>query len=93
MGTAWELIYVLWRATRTIGAGSPPSWIRRRWEGTTMSLTKVAMLGGAHRHLHLQNDGDRRGQDPSGSNISLEEEDDDYGYGTPTGAPSLTAMV
>ena len=58
-----------------------------------MSLTKAAMLGGAHRHLHLQNDGDRRGRDPSGLNTSLEEEDVDYGYGTPAGAPNLTATV
>ena len=49
--------------------------------------------GGARGRRHLQNDGDRRGRDPLGSNKSLEEEEDDDGYGTPAGAPDLTATV
>jgi len=42
---------------------------------------------------HFQNDGNRRGRDPFGSNTFLEEEDDDDGYGTPLGAPDSTATV
>jgi hypothetical protein len=59
-----------------------------------MSMAKAATQGGGtHRHHHLQNDGDRGGRDPLGSNTSLEEEDDDDGYGTPAGAPDLTTTV
>ena len=49
--------------------------------------------GGTRGRRHLQNDGDRRGRDPSGSNTSLEEEEDYDGYGTPAGAPDSTATV
>ena len=49
--------------------------------------------GGTRGRRHLQNDGDRRGRDPSGSNMSLEEEDDDDSYSTPAGAPDSTATV
>ena len=64
-----------------VGGGQRHRWQRRQCRG------------GARGRRHLQNDGDRRGRDPLGSNKSLEEEEDDDGYGTPAGAPDLTATV
>ena len=92
MGKAGELVEHVPRELLALGPLSPVDPPSSRGDDDVGGECGNAG-GGKRGHHHLQNDGNRQGRDPLGSNTSLEVDDDDDGYGTPAGAPDSTATV